>query len=133
MKKTVLIIFLIIANYSFSQDQSVKLSLPNPSEVIYTSNQVTFPPKFKGGKNALGAFIKRNFNVKVYKKGEILVAFIVEKDGKLSEVGVLEDAGKGTADEAIRVMNNSPKWKPGILNGNPVRVQFSITIPVSPN
>ncbi len=133
MKKIFFIVLFTISSVAFCQDKSIKLSLPNPSEVIYTSSQVTFPPKFKGGKSAMDAFIKRNFNVKVSKKGQILVAFVVEKDGKLTEVGVLEDAGKGTADEAIRVMNNSPKWKPGILNGNPVRVQFSIVISVSPN
>ena len=128
-----IILILILSGYAFGQDKSLKLSLPNPSEVIYTSDQVTSPPQFKGGKNALDTFIKRNFNVKVTKKGEISVAFIVEKDGKLSEIGVLNDAGPGTADEGIRVMGLSPKWKPGILNGNPVRVQFLVNIPVVPN
>lgn len=133
MRKIVLILIIIISNFSYSQTKSVQLSLPNPSEIIYTVDQVVTAPQFKGGKKALETYVKRNFNVSVTKKGEILVSFIVEKDGSLSEIGVLNDAGIATADEAVRIMSISPKWKPGILNGNTVRVQYLYTMIVGVN
>ena len=135
MRKLYSLILILITQFIFSQSDSKKLSIPNPSEIIYSTDQVKVVPKFNGGKKALELFIKRNFvmpNIKGL-KGEVLVSFIVEKDGTLSEIGVLSDAGNGTADEAIRVMSISPVWSPGMLNGIPVRVQYMITIPVVTN
>ena len=135
MRKLYSLILILVTQFIFSQSDSKKLSIPNPSEIIYSTDQVKVVPKFNGGKKALELFIKRNFvmpNIKGL-KGEVLVSFIVEKDGTLSEIGVLSDAGNGTADEAIRVMSISPVWSPGILNGIPVRVQYMITIPVVTN
>ncbi|WP_395053723.1 energy transducer TonB [Flavobacterium sp.] len=132
MRKIYFLLLILISQFSFSQSEKKTLSIPNPSEIIYSTDQVKVAPKFNGGKKALELFIKRNFvkpNVKGL-KGEVLVAFVVEKDGTLTEIGVLSDAGNGTADEAIRVMSISPVWSPGILNGIPVRVQYMITIPV---
>lgn len=132
MKKFSLLLLLLTIQLSFSQTKNNTLSIPNPNEVIYTSEQVTIVPKFVGGEKALNDFIKRNFKPPSKKiKGSVLVSFIVEKDGSLSEVGVLNDAGIGTADEAIRVMTISPKWVSGVLNGVVVRVQYLLTIPVN--
>ena len=131
MKKVFLIILFLTIQVSFSQTNT-QLSVPNPDDVIYTNEQVTSIPQFVGGTKALDKFILRNFRQPIKTiKGEVLVSFIVEKDGSLSEIGVLSDAGKGTADELIRVMSSSPKWIAGLLNGNPVRVQYLLTIKVN--
>ena len=84
-------------------------------------------------KSGRGSFLKANFvqPKKSKVKGEVLVAFVVEIDGSLTEIGVLSDAGFGTADEAIRVMSISPSWISGTLNGTKVRVQYLIKIPVN--
>ena len=135
MRKIYFIILLTISHFSFSQSEKKTLSLPNPSEIIYSTDQVKVIPKFNGGKKALELFIKRNFvkpNVKAL-KGEVLVSFVVEKNGTLTEIGVLSDAGYGTGDEAIRVMSLSPAWSPGIQNEIVVRTQYMITIPVVTN
>ena len=58
------------------------------------------------------------------------MTFVVEKNGKLSEIGILSDAGSGTGDEAIRVMSASPTWISGTIDGKPVRVQYLVSIPV---
>jgi hypothetical protein len=123
MKKIVFsIIIIFITQITFSQTTESK---------IYLSNQVTTLPQYKGGNKKLNKFIKQNFNQKIasHIKGEILVSFVVEIDGSLSEIGVLSDLGKGSGDEAIRVMELSPKWIPGKLNGNIVRVQYLLKIP----
>lgn len=62
-------------------------------------------------------------------KGKIIATFIVEKDGSVSSAGVMSilPNGKAFADEALRVIELSPKWEPGSNNGNPVRVKCSVT------
>jgi len=66
-------------------------------------------------------------------QGRVVVQFVVEKDGSITDVNVVRDIGAGCGEEADRVvqsMNNMPqKWTPGKQRGKPVRVQF--TLPVS--
>ncbi|MFN8406109.1 MAG: energy transducer TonB [Sphingobacteriaceae bacterium] len=60
--------------------------------------------------------------------GQVLVGFIVEKNGSLSGIKVLKGIGYGCDREAIRVLKSSPKWTPGLQNGKPVRVSFVIPL-----
>lgn len=64
-------------------------------------------------------------------KGLIQVKFVVEKDGSLSSIEVLRDMGYGTGKEAVRLLQKAKKWNPGIQNGRPVRVTFSLPIRLS--
>lgn len=127
--KITILLFLMLSQITFSQSE--KESTKNTR--IYFNNEVTTVPQFVGGQPALDTFLKANFvqPKKSKLKGEVLVAFVVEIDGSLTEIGVLSDAGFGTADEAIRVMSISPSWIPGTLNGRNVRVQHLIKIPVN--
>ena len=61
-------------------------------------------------------------------QGTVMVQFIIEKDGKVSEVKVVKGVDPELDDEALRVIKASPKWKPGKMGGN--RVRASLTIPV---
>ena len=63
--------------------------------------------------------------------GRLIITFVVEKNGTLSDFKVVRDLGSGTAEEAIRVLKNSPKWNPGIQNGRPVRVQYTLPIMIN--
>ena len=67
----------------------------------------------------------RNNNV----TGKVFVTFIVEKDGGLSDVNIFKSLSAETDAEAIRLIKDSPKWYPGLQNGKPVRVQYTIPIP----
>lgn len=60
--------------------------------------------------------------------GTLQMGFIVEADGTITHVEVLNDLGHGTGAEAVRVLKHSPRWKPGIVNGKPVRVRFKLPI-----
>lgn len=127
--KTIIILFLALTQVAFSQAEKESTS----NSRIYFNNEVTTVPQFVGGQPALDTFLKANFvqPKKSKVKGEVLVAFVVEIDGSLTEIGVLSDAGFGTADEAIRVMSISPSWIPGTLNGTKVRVQYLLKVPVN--
>lgn len=127
--KIAILLFLMLSQITFSQSENESAK----NTRIYFNNEVTTVPQFVGGQPALDTFLKANFvqPKKSKVKGEVLVAFVVEIDGSLTEIGVLSDAGFGTADEAIRVMSISPSWIPGTLNGRNVRVQHLIKIPVN--
>ena len=62
-------------------------------------------------------------------QGNVVVKFVVEKDGKLSNIQVLQTPDKTLADAAVQVLQKSPKWKPGKQRNKPVRVTY--TLPVS--
>ncbi|MDX9929698.1 MAG: energy transducer TonB [Bacteroidales bacterium] len=61
-------------------------------------------------------------------QGKVFIGFIVEPDGSVSNVTVLRSVDKSLDDEAVRVVESSPKWAPGKQRGQPVRVRFSITV-----
>jgi protein TonB len=54
-------------------------------------------------------------------KYTIPVRFLVGLDGSISDIKALKDPGYGMADKIVDMMKNSPKWKPAIQNGRPVR------------
>lgn len=62
-------------------------------------------------------------------EGRVMVSFVIEKDGFVSNAKVIRSIDPLLDNEALRVVNAMPNWKPGMQDGQPVRVRF--TIPVS--
>lgn len=96
---------------------------------IYTSVQVL--PEFPGGINGFYAYVKKNYRIPEVDddvSGNVIVNFVVEKDGSLTDIKVVRDLGYGTGKEAIRMLKSAPKWKPGIQNGKSVRVSYNLPI-----
>ena len=90
-------------------------------------------PEFPGGSDSLYAYIARNIKYPETAKkekieGRVFVTFVIEKDGQVSSAKILRDIGGGCGEEAIRVVKNMPKWKPGTQRGNPVRFQFNLPV-----
>ena len=90
-------------------------------------------PEFPGGSDSLYAYIARNIKYPETAKkekieGRVFVTFVIEKDGQVSNAKILRDIGGGCGEEAIRVVKNMPKWKPGTQRGNPVRFQFNLPV-----
>ena len=61
-------------------------------------------------------------------QGNVLVGFVVEKDGSVSNVTALKKVHANLNTEAIRVVKSSPKWKPGLVEGQPARVQMAVYV-----
>lgn len=98
---------------------------------VYTA--VEQVPEFPGGLNAFGEFLGKNIKYPAVARkkgiqGRVLISFIVEKDGSLTNLHVVHRIGGGCDEESIRVLALSPNWKPGIENGKPVRVAYSVPI-----
>ena len=60
--------------------------------------------------------------------GKILLTFVIEKDGSVSNITVLKGVHPLLDDEAIRVVSSSPKWKPGLQRGHAVRVRYTMPL-----
>lgn len=94
-------------------------------------NAVEVKPDFPGGLQKFYDFVGKNYRAPEEDiRGKVYVQFVVEKDGSLTDIKVMRDIGYGTGAEAIRVLKKSPKWKPGIQNGRPVRVLYSLPISI---
>ena len=96
-------------------------------------NAVEVQPTFPGGMQEFYKWVGKNYNYPQMAKeqgvnGSIHVSFVVERDGSLTDIKVLRDLKYGTGEEAVRMLKSSPKWKPGIQNGRPVRVSYSLPI-----
>lgn len=62
-------------------------------------------------------------------EGRVMVTFIVEKDGSISNAEVERSIHELLDKEALRVVSAMPKWKPGMMkNGQPVRARFHIPV-----
>lgn len=96
---------------------------------IYTSVQVL--PEFPGGVAAFYKYVQKNYRVPEVDddvSGNVIVNFVVERDGSLTDIKVVRDLGYGTGKEAIRMLKSATKWKPGIQNGKSVRVSYNLPI-----
>ena len=93
---------------------------------IYNSAGIEQKPEFPGGMAKWYSFLKNNFTPpdEPGLKGKVLVSFVVEKDGSLTDIKVLRDIGYGSGKEAERVLKKGPKWSPAEQNGKKVRCAF---------
>ncbi len=64
-------------------------------------------------------------------QGKVIVTFVVEKDGSLTDVKALRGPDQSMMDAAVQAIQRCPPWLPGIQNGRPVRVQFTISFAFS--
>jgi protein TonB len=61
-------------------------------------------------------------------EGRVFVEFVVDKDGSITEVKAIKGIGGGCDEEAVRVVQNAPKWTPGKQRGRPVKVRMVVPI-----
>ncbi|GAA4031755.1 hypothetical protein GCM10022386_14720 [Flavobacterium cheonhonense] len=102
---------------------------------LYNLAELTEKPEYQTGLEAFYQYIGSNYKIpeEISTKkisGKIFASFIVEKDGTLSNIKILRDMGYGTGEEAKRVLENSPKWLPGKIDGKPVRTMYSLPIAI---
>ena len=91
-------------------------------------------PEYPGGIEAFMKFLSENVRYpeaasKAGIQGRVLVNFIVEKDGSISNIHVIQNVNEYLDAEAVRVVGAMPKWTPGMHEGKAVRVKY--TVPIS--
>lgn len=96
---------------------------------MFTAVEVNPDPQ--GGINAFRKWVQESYSypqgaIDAGVKGQIVVSFVVERDGSLTDMKVVKDLSYGTGQALINVLKKAKKWKPGIQNGRPVRVQYQL-------
>lgn len=91
-------------------------------------------PRFPGGRDSLFTFLSANVKypkelANAHISGKVVVQFVVDTDGTITDVVVVRSSGEPLLDEeAVRVVKMMPKWTPGMNEGEPVRVKYTIPV-----
>jgi len=105
----------------------------NNDAKVYDFVSITKQPEFPGGMDKFYKYLAASVRypeeaIRNNIQGKVFLSFIVEKDGQLKDIKVERKLGGGTDEEAVRLLQNSPKWTPGYQNESPVRVKYNIPI-----
>lgn len=98
---------------------------------VFTS--VELVPQFPGGISSFSNYLAKNIRYPANARengiqGRVIISFVVERDGTLSDAHVTRGVADDIDKEALRVIQASPKWEPGVQNGRSVRVAYSVPI-----
>lgn len=90
-------------------------------------------PEFPGGEAAMFQWISKNVKYPEIAKengvqGKVFVQFVINKEGKVTDVQVIRGVDPSLDKEAVRVIQSMPAWKPGKQRGKPVKVSFQLPI-----
>lgn len=90
-------------------------------------------PQFPGGEAEMFKFIKENLKYPSQAQnagvqGKVILNFVVNKDGKITNIKVVRGIGFGCDEEAVRVLEKMPRWNPGKMGGKAVPVYFTFPI-----
>jgi protein TonB len=131
MRNIVLLVVLFFSiQLGYGQEKTIH---PNQNS-LYNSAGIDVKPEFPGGQKEFDKYIRKNYITPREAKGingKVYVTFVVEIDGSLTDIKVLRDLGFGTGKEAIRVLEQSPKWIPGQQKGMIVRSTYSLPIAIN--
>lgn len=111
----------------------VEVATPLPPDDDKVYEVVEVMPEYPGGQGELLKFLARNIkypeeSVKNKEEGRVQIAFIVNKDGSISDVKVLKNATPLLDAEAIRITKSMPNWTPGKDKGKVVRVAYTVPV-----
>lgn len=91
-------------------------------------------PKFQGGDlNTFRNWVQSNVKFPQIAlengiQGRVILSFVIERDGRLTNIKVLQTPDRSLSEEAIRVLNKSPKWTPGKQRNQVVRVSYTLPV-----
>ena len=117
--------------YENGKFKSGTATLQDGKQITY--DKMEQQPDFKGGMVEFYRYLTRNYKFPSEAKknrvgGRLYISFVVERDGRLTDYEFKNNLGYGTQEEAIRVLDQCPKWIPGQQHGIPVRVKYNINI-----
>ncbi|MEO8085849.1 MAG: energy transducer TonB [Bacteroidota bacterium] len=90
-------------------------------------------PSYPGGDEAILKYMKEHIHYPGAARanrteGKVVVSFIVDRTGTLTNLKIIRGIGNGCEEEALRVLRTMPKWSPGKMKGNEVRVQMNLPV-----
>lgn len=106
--------------------------------VVAKKNQQVFDvvekmPEYPGGQAALFEYLQNNVKYpadaeKKKVEGRVLVTFVVNTDGSITDIEVVRKTFPSLDAEAVRVISGMPRWKPGEQKGQKVRVKYTVPL-----
>ncbi|MCL9805650.1 energy transducer TonB [Flavobacterium amniphilum] len=162
MKNLLLLVFFLTVSISFGQKKNNDQKTPElviiqekevnhgeiitteePREIteakdpnyIYPPSSVEITPQYSEGLEIFHGEFKNKFKTETKEplKGRIILKFVVEKDGSLSDFKVIRDLGHDTGKDAIKTIKTMKKWKPAKQSGKNVRCMFILPVHVDLN
>lgn len=90
-------------------------------------------PMYPGGEGALLGYLRDNIHYPTVAaengvQGRVVVGFVVERDGSITDVKILRGVDPSLDREAMRVVKSMPRWNPGKQNGSAVRVKYQVPV-----
>ena len=138
MKKIYIILFLLLANILWAQKNPLPPGelpeIPKPIfEPICELPAYTMDAEFVNGKEGLARFVKNRLEYpkKAKRKkttGTVVASFMIEKDGTISEIKILQSLPYGCDEAVINLIKRMPKWRPAKENGNPIRFLYELPV-----
>ena len=127
-----LLIGIAIPSLFYAQDRQNGNAVQG-KDAEYAFEQLEVKPEYPNGNEGLGKYLSEN--IKYPKKalkngvsGKVFVQFVIDKTGKVTNVVAVRGVEKSLDKEAVRVIKSMPKWKPGMKDGQPVKVKYTIPI-----
>jgi hypothetical protein len=126
-----------ITDEPFSEEEITPIIAPEAEESELESDiafdVVEQMPEFPGGMSALMKYITTNLQYpaaakKAGTQGRVIVQFVVERDGTITNAKAVRSVESSMDEEAVRIINTMPKWKPGMQRGKTVRVKFTVPV-----
>jgi len=102
----------------------------DPDQIFLVVEETAAPP---GGMPAFYDFVSKKLKYPAQARrmgieGKVFVEFVIERDGTITDVKAIKGIGAGCDEEAVRVLQSAPKWKPGKQRGKPVRQRMVLPI-----
>lgn len=115
------------------ETEPVKAEAPKPEVENKVFDVVEQMPSFPGGQGALMQYLANNIKYPVVAQengvqGRVVVSFVVERDGSITDVQVVRSVDPSLDREAQRVVKSMPRWIPGKQNGQAVRVKYNVPV-----
>jgi TonB family protein len=114
-----------------------KIILFIPFIILFACNaskdMVEIQPSPAGGMQGWSNYLSENLRYPTDARrkgieGKVMVSFVVNTDGTVSDIEILQGIGGGCDEEAIRIVKESPKWEPGIVRGKAVRTRMRLPL-----
>lgn len=128
LKTTLLLAFILLLAEVRTQTNETE----EEDNAVYTFVEV--PPSFPGGVDSLKLYLEINAKYpEIYRRYQykemLIVNFVIEKDGSISNIKLLQGGFKEFEKTAIELVENMPRWNPAMQNGKPMR--YYMTLPIN--
>ena len=126
-------LMIVFSNATMAQTNSGDSANKIEGDSVRIYDVVEQMPSFPGGNQALVEYLSKHIKYPVVAEekriqGRVIVTFVVERDGSVTDVRVAKSVHAFLDKEAVRVVSGMPRWIPGKQNGKAIRVRYTVPV-----